>query len=512
MLFAPSGKGRKRQKKGEKGRFRPISGKGGQPPLKPPFVTPPFAAAQSRCFLPIFQPASPKASHITLMCCQPGSVRTGFCSTLITISSRSLVGLTSANTLLCDTLALPQFIRGRHGGGGKRRGVENLTNDTPPKKGFWTPPPTVRFPPPSGVSALFFLYKNPRQSRPEALFEGSKNFRESAFSGTFSSPHTFCTPPYHRPNLFTPSLFSKYSLLAKAVGRYSEEFLRDEIFSHCSASGPDSLDEAFIIFAQADVPGPQSLFPGTLLQPAIASCEAAQMGSAERGVRPAGGGVRRVRPPPRGRGGPPKQRSRALSLTWKVSFPLALRSRLRWLCFLLALCPASNDMEVSLFCKTGQVSDPNPQKFKFPCGVSLLFCFLGGSSLDWGDLVSPRCLGPSRWTPEGCGAECTKIARFPAVAAAIFTAQKKSLRFFPPSAACMPSLLHFCLIQAQEGLFCWQNYWQIQQLCVPPNPWENSIFECDEVKNYWEKFSSVKNNCFRCNGGKITRGFSSFVP
>ena len=35
-------------------------------------------------------------------------------------------------------------------GGGKRRGVENLTNDTPPKKGFWTPPPTVRFPPPSG--------------------------------------------------------------------------------------------------------------------------------------------------------------------------------------------------------------------------------------------------------------------------------------------------------------------------------------------------------------------------
>ena len=32
-------------------------------------------------------------------------------------------------------------------GGGKKRGVENLTNDTPPKKGFWTPPRTVRFPP-----------------------------------------------------------------------------------------------------------------------------------------------------------------------------------------------------------------------------------------------------------------------------------------------------------------------------------------------------------------------------
>ena len=88
-------------------------------------------------------------------------------------------------------------------GGGKKRGLENLTNDTPPKNGFWTPPCTVRFPPLSGVSALFFLYKNPRQRRPEAsaLLEGSKNFRESAFSGAFSSPHTFCTPPYHGPNL-----------------------------------------------------------------------------------------------------------------------------------------------------------------------------------------------------------------------------------------------------------------------------------------------------------------------
>ena len=46
VLFSPSGKGQKRQKKGEKGWFQPISGKGGQTPLKPPFVTPPFTAAQ----------------------------------------------------------------------------------------------------------------------------------------------------------------------------------------------------------------------------------------------------------------------------------------------------------------------------------------------------------------------------------------------------------------------------------------------------------------------------------
>ena len=80
--------------------------------------------------------------------------------------------------------------------------MENLTNDTPPKKGFWTPLRTVRFPPPSGVSALFFPYKNPRQSRPKALLEGSGNFREGAFSATFSSPHTFCTPPYHGNAVF----------------------------------------------------------------------------------------------------------------------------------------------------------------------------------------------------------------------------------------------------------------------------------------------------------------------
>ena len=50
MPFRPSGKGRKRQKKGGKGQFRPISGKGSQTPLKPPFVTPPFAATQLKLF------------------------------------------------------------------------------------------------------------------------------------------------------------------------------------------------------------------------------------------------------------------------------------------------------------------------------------------------------------------------------------------------------------------------------------------------------------------------------
>ena len=45
-FFGPSGKGRKNQKKSEKGQVRLISRKGSQTPLKCPFVTPPFAAAQ----------------------------------------------------------------------------------------------------------------------------------------------------------------------------------------------------------------------------------------------------------------------------------------------------------------------------------------------------------------------------------------------------------------------------------------------------------------------------------
>ena len=77
----------------------------------------------------------------------------------------------------------------------EKRGVWKTSS----KRGFGPPPRPVRFPPLSGVSAPFFLYKNPRQSRPEALLEGSKNFRKSAFSGTFSSPPYVLRPPYHSP-------------------------------------------------------------------------------------------------------------------------------------------------------------------------------------------------------------------------------------------------------------------------------------------------------------------------
>ena len=40
----------------------------------------------------------------------------------------------------------------------KKRGEENFTKDTPPKKGFWTPFVWYVSPPPSGAIALFFLF------------------------------------------------------------------------------------------------------------------------------------------------------------------------------------------------------------------------------------------------------------------------------------------------------------------------------------------------------------------
>ena len=101
-------------------------------------------------------------------------------------------------------------------GGGKRRGVENLTNDTPPKRGFGTPPPTVRFPPLSGVSALFFLYKNPRQSRQQKLFwRGPKIFGRARSLVRFPPPPYVLQPPPH----ITAQLLRAMGFLASQHGQ-----------------------------------------------------------------------------------------------------------------------------------------------------------------------------------------------------------------------------------------------------------------------------------------------------
>ena len=89
-------------------------------------------------------------------------------------TSNRLAALDSAGFPGLDVLSR-YFIRERHGGVEKRGGWKTSRMTPLPKKGFWTPLVRYVFHPPSGVSALFFLYKNPRQSRPEALLEGSKS-------------------------------------------------------------------------------------------------------------------------------------------------------------------------------------------------------------------------------------------------------------------------------------------------------------------------------------------------
>ena len=77
-----------------------------------------------------------------------------------------------------------------------------------PRRGFGPPFVWSIFHPPQLPLPCVFLVKNPRESRPEALWEGSRNFRAGAFSGTFSSPHTFCHPPISWPNQNISRLFS----------------------------------------------------------------------------------------------------------------------------------------------------------------------------------------------------------------------------------------------------------------------------------------------------------------
>ena len=77
----------------------------------------------------------------------------------------------------------------------------------------------------------------------------------------------------------------------------------------------------------------------------------------------------------------------------------------------------------------------------------------------------------NRAIPCGCGGD-------------FYRSEKNRCDFFLlPQLACQAcSISAWFKLKSQERLFCWQNYWQIQQFCVPKNPWENSIFKCDEVK------------------------------
>ena len=101
---------------------------------------------------------------------------------------------------------------------------------------------------------------------------------------------------------------------------------------------------------------------------------------------------------------PPGQRSRDLEMICRISCSLVWLSR--WLSLLF--------FALSVFCSSfaGRVLQTidRPSVGPTPSGSSPFYyvdvkvCYLGGGSLDGGDPGSPRCLGPSRSTPEGCGA------------------------------------------------------------------------------------------------------------
>ena len=130
---------------------------------------------------------------------------------------------TPASTLRITFGVFPCF-RGRHDGGGNKEGVENLTNDTHPKRGFWTPLRTVRFPPPLRCQCCVFLYKNPLQSRPEALLEGSKKLSgERVLWYVFLSPIRFA-PPISRAK-FSTRLPGQEALKSTAIGQQKRHYV-----------------------------------------------------------------------------------------------------------------------------------------------------------------------------------------------------------------------------------------------------------------------------------------------
>ena len=146
---------------------------------------------------------------------------------------------------LSDTplLRAMRFFRGRHGGVEKGGGRKTSRMTPLPKRGFWTPPPVRYVFHPPRVSLLCFSgRKNPRLSRPEVLLEGSRIFREGAFTGTFSSPHTFCTPPYQGPSFGV----STWPIGCNTPSPFSEHFLGENAKWRCDTPATKGVPQRYL--------------------------------------------------------------------------------------------------------------------------------------------------------------------------------------------------------------------------------------------------------------------------
>ena len=80
-------------------------------------------------------------------------------------------------------------------GGGKKRGVENLMNDTPPKKGFWTPPLYGTFSTPLRCQcSVFPVQKSTTEQARSSFGRGPKIFGRARSLVRFPPPIRFAPP------------------------------------------------------------------------------------------------------------------------------------------------------------------------------------------------------------------------------------------------------------------------------------------------------------------------------
>ena len=82
------------------------------------------------------------------------------------------------------------------GGGVEKGGGRKTSRMTPLPKSGSDPHRLVRFPPPLWCRSAFFLVKKRKTDQTRRSFRGVQKFLEGALFGTFSSLHTFCTPPH----------------------------------------------------------------------------------------------------------------------------------------------------------------------------------------------------------------------------------------------------------------------------------------------------------------------------
>ena len=98
-------------------------------------------------------------------------------------------------------------------GGVEKRGGWKTSRMTPlPKRGFGAPPRTIRFPPLSGVSALFFSCTKVHDRADQKLFwRGPKIFRRARFLVRFPPPIRFA-PPHITAQIWTLRTLIFFSL------------------------------------------------------------------------------------------------------------------------------------------------------------------------------------------------------------------------------------------------------------------------------------------------------------